>query len=359
MNVRFESNRGKNPWCLDLGIISGARKREYYPTEKEANRQRILREQAARESGRISLDMTPAQRLEFFAAKELAESMGVTIMQGLLSYQASPRILQMGLVEAIFECVEAKRITGKRDVYVKAFRRALDTFSKDYPNRQVSSIGRMEIEKWIRRGSPALATMRSRYINIQTFFNFCIKRKWAKENPAKEVEPIMADARPPGLHSVDQVRTLLNCALQHDPGVLGYIAPIYFGGLRPIESATMTAALISGGLMEVTPAKAKTRRRRLIPVNETLAAWLAVPGVKFGMDTNCIPLVKIRKLCKMYSKEYWPHDVLRHSFCSYGLPKYGAAKIAEWAGHSETILFAHYRERVLPTDVEKYWALRP
>lgn len=55
----------------------------------------------------------------------------------------------------------------------------------------------------------------------------------------------------------------------------------------------------------------------------------------------------------------WPHDVMRHSFCSYALPKYGATKTAEWAGHSEQILFQHYRERVKPEDVERFWNILP
>lgn len=360
MNVRFDQNRGAKPWCLDLGIVSGYRKREYYATEKLANDAMRDRKVMEREGGKMALELTPADRLEFITAKEIATSLGTTVIGMALAYKANPRTTApKRLADAISECVESKRSTGKRIVYVKAIRRALENFGRQNPNAMVSSIGREEVEKWIRGGDPALATMRSRLINVQTLFNFCIKRKWLVENPVKEVEPIMADTRPPGIHTPENTRALLACCLANDPSVIGYIAPILFGGMRPIESANLEAHQIRDGLVEVTPEKSKTRRRRLVPINPTLAAWLAVAGVRYGMDANCIRLVKIRKLLSREAPFPWPHDVLRHSFCSYGLPKYGASKIAEWAGHSEQILFAHYRERVRPDDVERYWALRP
>jgi len=56
----------------------------------------------------------------------------------------------------------------------------------------------------------------------------------------------------------------------------------------------------------------------------------------------------------------WPSNVTRHSFVSYHLAHFGsAAKTALEAGHSEAMLFAHYRELVTPEAAAEFWAIRP
>ena len=56
----------------------------------------------------------------------------------------------------------------------------------------------------------------------------------------------------------------------------------------------------------------------------------------------------------------WPHDCLRHSFCSYYLAHHeDAAKTALQAGHTESVLFQHYRKMVRREDAEKFWGIYP
>jgi len=56
----------------------------------------------------------------------------------------------------------------------------------------------------------------------------------------------------------------------------------------------------------------------------------------------------------------WPRNVTRHSFCSYHLAEWqNAGKTALEAGHTEAMLFAHYREIVTKEAATAFWALRP
>ena len=56
----------------------------------------------------------------------------------------------------------------------------------------------------------------------------------------------------------------------------------------------------------------------------------------------------------------WPQDCLRHSFCSYYLAHHeDAAKTALQAGHTESVLFQHYRKMVRREDAEKFWNIFP
>ena len=56
----------------------------------------------------------------------------------------------------------------------------------------------------------------------------------------------------------------------------------------------------------------------------------------------------------------WPNNVTRHSFVSYHLAAgENAGKTALEAGHSEQMLFAHYRELVTPEEAKAFWAIVP
>ena len=67
----------------------------------------------------------------------------------------------------------------------------------------------------------------------------------------------------------------------------------------------------------------------------------------------------IRKVIKL-SKVDWVHNATRHSFVSYHLAEFeNAGKTALEAGHSETMLFAHYRALVTPAAAKEYWAILP
>ena len=56
----------------------------------------------------------------------------------------------------------------------------------------------------------------------------------------------------------------------------------------------------------------------------------------------------------------WPQNAPRHSFCSYHLAMHqNAGKTALEAGHSEQMLFAHYREIVTREDAAAFWGIRP
>ena len=56
----------------------------------------------------------------------------------------------------------------------------------------------------------------------------------------------------------------------------------------------------------------------------------------------------------------WPHNVTRHTWASYHLAQFGsAARTAIQAGHTETVLFRHYRELVTPEAAREFWSIRP
>ncbi len=255
--------------------------------------------------------------------------------------------------EAVTECIAAKKGAGLRPRSITALNSSLGMFAAKFGDLGIRAVTSEMVDKWLTTGGWAAATRRGYLTDVRTLFSFAVARGYAESNPAEAVQKPILEDRPPGIFTVNEVSRLLKTCLKVDRGLLGYIAPILFGGFRPDESRALNKKQVGKDLIEVTPQSSKTRRRRFIPINSTLKAWLA--GAEYGIKNPKRRLDKVRRLAKVP----WPHDVLRHTFCSYALPKHGATLTAAWAGHSEQVLFQHYRERVKPKEVEKFWALRP
>ncbi|MBT5247286.1 MAG: tyrosine-type recombinase/integrase [Microbacteriaceae bacterium] len=135
-----------------------------------------------------------------------------------------------------------------------------------------------------------------------------------------------------------------------------------FCGIRPSEVARMTQDNISFADREITlkAKQTKTRRRRFVDISDNCLEWLKL-GAKMplhNLNHRWHALIVEAKKEMGYKK--WPHDCLRHSFCSYYLAAHGnAAKTALQAGHTESILFKHYRKLVKKEQADKFWAIFP
>lgn len=119
------------------------------------------------------------------------------------------------------------------------------------------------------------------------------------------------------------------------------------------------AEILDSGFIEVTAAKSKTRRRRLVTIQPALAAWLRATANRGGV----LPLRQSNnRLCDAVKRAAvpWGKSVTRHSFCSYHLAEFrSASATALEAGHTEQMLFNHYREIVTPAQSQRFWAIHP
>lgn len=271
---------------------------------------------------------------------------------------AQPRLIRT----VIDECVKEKQTAGLRPKYLINFKSSLNKFASgiaatgDGMTVNIGQVTAALIQEWVTGQGWAAPTRKTYIDHVGILCDFAVKRGYLATNPALGVSRPKLDDKPPGLHTVAEAKALLKAALKFDKGLLGYLCPIYFGGLRPAEAARLAKVDVKADMIEVTPEKAKTRNRRFSTINPTLKAWMAVRGVEIGPKNIRRRLHFIRSKVKNLS---WSHDVLRHTFCSYALPKFGAKDTAAWAGHSEQILFGHYRERVKPKDVDKFWGILP
>lgn len=216
-----------------------------------------------------------------------------------------------------------------------------------------------DVDRWLDSQHWAPRTKRGYLSDVSVMFNFAVRRGLAKSNPAAGVELPVVESKPPVIHTPDQVRCVLEFARTYDLNLCRCLAIRYFAGLRTSEADRLREPEMHDGFIEVTAANAKTRRRRIVKIQPNLCAWLELGGsLDFGNRGNRWSWFTL--VLKSKTGIEWDHNVTRHSFVSYYLAKFrNAAETALEAGHTEQMLFAHYREIVTPAVAEAFWAIRP
>ena len=126
--------------------------------------------------------------------------------------------------------------------------------------------------------------------------------------------------------------------------------------MRPLEIERLTWADVLEHYIELTAAKAKTRKRRLVSLSDNLKEWLALGG-DLPLMNKRKRLARVLKIAQLN----WKPDIMRHSFASYHLAYHGSPdRTAHELGHRDTqMLYRHYRQLVTREAAEAFWAIRP
>src|SRR5262249_34637276 len=261
------------------------------------------------------------------------------------------------------EVVKAKRRDGRSEVYLLDLRYRLNKFVQDFGQRPISGITVDELDNWLRSlpYSPQSRTNYRRVIGL--LFSYAENRGIIERNPIpRTAKPKLVD-RPPEIFKVDELHALLEAANRVAPDVLPTLAIGAFAGLRDAEIKRLewSEVDLARRHIEVKAAKAKSARRRIVPMQPNLAAWLSRYA---GMKGRLAPVgarKKLDRVRKAASLARWPRNGLRHSFASYRLAAiHDAPRVASELGHtSPQMLYSTYRELVLPEEAERYWKIAP
>ena len=207
-----------------------------------------------------------------------------------------------------------------------------------------------------------MAVTRNHWLKrIKYLFSFAKRSGYLPKNDptaAESLKRVREEATEVGIFSPDEMRRLLEAA---PPDLVPLLAIGGFAGLRMAEICRLdwSAVCLERRLIELRANQAKTASRRLAPISDNLAAWLAradrvgpvVPEKKMLDDT--------RNLARRLGIG-WPHNALRHSYISYRIAEVkNAAQVALEAGNSPTIIFKHYRELVTEGAAKEWFGIFP
>jgi integrase len=142
--------------------------------------------------------------------------------------------------------------------------------------------------------------------------------------------------------------------------LIPFIALGAFAGLRAAELQRLDWSEIdlARGYVTVAASKAKTRKRRLVPISDNLRLWLEPHRQESGpISLLDKPQVVARKYCYGFK---WAKNGLRHSYISYRLAViHDTGRVALEAGNSPEIIFGHYRELVTPEAATDWFSIKP
>ena len=147
--------------------------------------------------------------------------------------------------------------------------------------------------------------------------------------------------------------------------MIPYLAIGAFAGLRSAEIARLdwSEVHLTGPerFIEVKASKSKTASRRIVPVSDNLAAWLA-PHAR--PDGQMVPYLRFDKQLFQFiaptAGVTWKRNALRHSFISYRVATIkNVHQVSLEAGNSANMIFKHYRQLVTETAATEWFGIMP
>jgi integrase len=351
-------------FILDLRAYS--KRRMFFKTRAEADaeclRQKTLLERHSREA----VGLSQRAMSEVIAARNKLAEYGKTLSDAVgfyVDHLERVRRCKITVAQLAEEVLDAKRRDGRSAKYIDMLRLYFKRFCQDFANRLIADITVEELDTWL-RDLPGSPKTRADYrANIGVLFSYAAQRRMIDFNPvAFTTKPKLID-RPPEIFKVDELRALLEAATRTAPDALPMLVIGAFAGLRDAEIKRLDWSEVNlvRGHIDVKAAKAKSARRRIVPIMPNLAAWLRPYSEMTGAVVPFAARGKLDRVRKAAGLARWPKNGLRHSFASYRVAAIDdGPRVAAELGHtSPQMLYSTYRELVLPEEAERYWKIAP
>lgn len=342
----------------------GRRWRKFFETRARADAYAHLRRVELNNVGTEGAALSAAQRAEYLECVAKLEPFGVGLREAveMLLPTLAARRQTVPVKKAVAAMLKAQRSDGASRRHLEDLRSRLGQLERAFPGRPLAGLSTVELDGWI-RGLGVGAVSRNNFRRvIASLFAFGLARGWCAENPATALARAKVAAGMVGILTPTQTTELLASAPADCVPALAIGA---FAGLRraELERLDWREVRLAKGLVEVTAGKAKTARRRFVPIRENLGAWLAPLARAEG--PVCPPNWRKRfdatRQAAGLAGDLWPDNALRHGFASYHAAHFqDAGKLAAEMGHTTPgIVFQHYRELVEPEEAARYWNIRP
>ena len=360
---------------------TGKRRREYFPSNREAeHRAKLLREaekqslMLVRKAGPelIETAVVYDELFRIYGFKNLKEA----CEKFSLELEAERKSIQF--VQLLDEYKEAYWLD-----WSKSSRASWEWLRKHFEGLEEKPVTLLDTAfwtKWMRTKAKkenwAPGSYNTVAKRISGIWSHALKQKMASENPIAGVKRMKKRKSEVAVLEVAQAKTIMETAWVHDRGMVPYFAVALFAGLRP-ESELLKLTWEDINFEERwirVKFGNKTDTKRFVPIEHNLYEWL-LPWR--GSKGSIIPsnVVKRRryilrgkyqasagaKECDWIPLVAWVRDITRHSYGSYLEGKYKDRNVVkENMGHSNFDTYQqHYRNARTPKQAAEYWAIVP
>lgn len=364
---------GKEYWRVRIGLRftkdpSTPTIQKYFRAKVEADT--YIRQQLAlvQNQGTAAFSLSDEQRVSASSAFRRLAEVRATLEQAVDYYiaHACPSGGVVQFLKASEEFVASRRAKNCKPRYITNLKSQCKLLGENFGERRVNEIKKRELERWLADRGEAekwVAKTRNNYIiTLRAIWHFAVSEKWCVENVASAIDKSILDDVPTAIFSPQEARRLLVVAAQSFADMIPAICIGLFAGLRRSEICALDWTEVKKSSIEVTAAKAKTRRRRIVEMQPNLVQWLAHFRKTSGpvFDGSEDKYEERRKDLAQGAGLAWPRNVLRHSAASYHLAHFRSEnQTALQLGHAPQVLIDHYREVVTPAAAAQFWKIRP
>ena len=394
MKVKQIKQRGEPVWLVD-GKVNGKRQRMFFDTKPQAERW-LKAEQQDTTSQNWWLNLSNGDRVDMMNAFERSRDIGFTLLSAVDFFAVEGRgkkfLKKMTLVEALGSTGKDRRLknqaaipkasgflgdkvlAGIGDNSLSTLVCSVGNFVEFAgPSLQCNAVSPELIKSWLTSGGVkgkkwTKSCMKNYSTCLQNFFNWLIRQDVVRENPVLKLEKINVGPIDPYVLTVEECGKVLHLCREKHFEILPLLSLNLFCGIRPSETRRLSSSKGHDGNFDwednevvFQAKKTKTKMRRFVEMSENCLAWLNLQELKLPIaNANHKWHWFLQDAKKELDYDEWPHDCLRHSFCSYGLRHAeNAGKVALQAGNTEQVLFNHYLKLVSKADAERFWNIFP
>ena len=394
MKIKHRLHNGETRYIVD-GKINGKRKREQFNTKRQAE----LFIKAQHKEPTIAAwwsELTLSERVDIHAAHNRAKEDGFSLLSAVETHAVQglgkTHLKKMTLKEAVGYAGKDKRwkndpnerqpcgflgdklLANISQGSINTLRCGLVNFMRFAgPDLQCRAVSPELIKSWLISGGDKethwVSNTQKHYSgHVRNLFNWCIRQDVVTENPVLKLEKINLDPFDPYVLTVDECGKVLNLCWEKHREILPLLALNLFCGIRPSETRRLNSGKgrdcnfdWEDNEVVFQAKKTKTKMRRFVEMSENCLAWLNLQELKLPIaNANHKWHWFLKDAKKELDYDEWPHDCLRHSFCSYGLRhSENAGKVALQAGNTEQVLFSHYLKLVSKADAKEFWNIFP
>lgn len=392
---RRSTPRGNHAFMV--ANYSNPKKRRFdsYPTEEEAIEQATTLAKRMSERDSVAASMTHQDAMDYASAVQSLSPSGVgvaacasavaeclKIVQDLAGLHAACRfyaarhrqVIKKTVSEVVGEMLVIKESRGASLRYMQDLRYRLKRFAKGVC-KEAGNVTTAEIQEWLdgQGLSPQGYTNFRRVLLL--LFKFAVARSYAIDNPVEGADRVKIRSGDAEIFTPVEIARLLAAA---SADFLPSLAIGAFAGLRSaeIERLQWSDVDLAGRHITVGASRAKTASRRIVPICDNLAAWLAPYARRQGsvwpgehdafyetqQETASATAIAADEENDVKAQKAvgWKSNALRHSYASYRFAQTGdAGRVAGELGNSAAVVHRHYRELVKPADAERWFSVKP
>jgi integrase len=271
-------------------------------------------------------------------------------------------IKRKSVAAAVEEMIDAKQRKGVSDVYLADLRYRLGVFKESF-HCDVNAIAPDDVAAFFEDLKLSPRSHNNFLRALRTFFAYAQRHDWLSKEAdlISRVEKRTEKPTPVEIFTNKELAALFKHA---SPQIAPCIALSAFAGLRAEEIMRLDWADVERrpGFIEVAAHKAKTATRRIVPVSDNLAKWLAIAprnGERVWPHSKPYFFEELRSAADNAGIT-WKQNALRHSFISYRLAEIqDVNRVALEAGNSPQMIFRHYRELATPEQAKTWFAIAP